>query len=354
MKKLIIIIMMLLMLPLNISSATISGECVIVMEQNSNRILYAKNIHKVRSIASISKVMTAILAIESGKLQDKVIVGEEILGAYGSAVYIKVGETITLENLLYGLMLRSGNDAALAIAKYVGGSVEKFVNMMNTKANELDMDNTEFNNPSGLDEVKGNYSTAYDMALLTSYAMKNEIYQTITGTKKKVVTTDFNTYSWTNKNKMLSLYKYTTGGKTGFTEVAKRTLISSATKDNLDLVIVTLNDGNDFYDHKALYEETFSEYKEYRILKTGLFEVYNDKLYENYNLYLKDEFYYPLNDQEKDTIVLKIILNDLPRVGDVGKVEVMLGDKKIGTATIYAKAKEKNGFNFIDWIKSLW
>ena len=354
MKKFIIVIMLLLLIPLNVKSASLSGECIIVMEQNSNRIMYAKNIHKVRSVASISKVMTAILAIESGKLNDKVIVGEEILKAYGSAVYIKVGESITLEELVYGLMLRSGNDAALAIAKYVGGSVEKFITMMNTKANELGMDNTTFNNPSGLDEEKGNYSTAYDMAILTSYAMKNETYQRITGTKKKVVTTDFNTYAWTNKNKMLSLYKYTTGGKTGFTEIAKRTLISTATKDNLDLVIVTLNDGNDFYDHKTLYEETFSEYKEYRILKTGLFEVYNDKLYENYHLYLKDEFYYPLNEQEKDSIVLKIILNNNPKVGEVGKVEVMLGDKEIGSTKLYAKEKEKTSFNFIDWIKNLW
>ena len=152
-------------------------------------------------------------------------------------------------------MLRSGNDAALAIAKYVGGDVETFVKMLNEKAREIGMKNTTFNNPSGLDEKKGNMSTAYDMALLMSYAIKNDEFKKIVGTKKHTVKTNMNYYSWTNKNKLLFNYKYTTGGKTGFTEIARRTLVTSASKNNINLVAVTLNDGNDFYDHINMYEE---------------------------------------------------------------------------------------------------
>ena len=176
------------------------------MDTDSNRILYAENIHEVRSVASISKIMTAALAVESGKLDEKVVVGDEILSAYGSAIYIKVGEELTLRDLVYGLMLRSGNDAALAIAKYVGGDVDTFVQMMNDKAKKIGMKNTTFNNPSGLDEEAGNFSTAYDMAILTSYAMQLKIYREIVKTKQYKLQTNKNTYVWNNKNKLLKLY----------------------------------------------------------------------------------------------------------------------------------------------------
>ena len=190
MKK--IILLLLLLIPLNIKGIDTSATSSILMDIDSNRILYEENIHNVRSVASISKIMTAVIAIESGKLDDKVTIGDEISKAYGSGIYIKEGEVLTLRDLLYGLMLRSGNDAALAIAHYVGGSVDEFVNLMNKKAKELKMTNTTFNNPSGLDQDKGNYSTAYDMALLTSYAMKLEDYKEITGTKKYTLTTNKN------------------------------------------------------------------------------------------------------------------------------------------------------------------
>ena len=151
-------------------------------------------------------------------------------------------------------MLRSGNDAALTIASYVGGNVDEFVKKMNEKAQEIGMKNTVFNNPSGLDQEKGNYSTAYDMAILTSYAMKNETYRKIVSTKSYKVKTNMNFYSWINKNKLLHTHKYSTGGKTGFTEIARRTLVTTASKDGVNLVAVTLNDGNDFNDHKNMFE----------------------------------------------------------------------------------------------------
>lgn len=349
-------------IPYKTKAIETSARCAILMDTDSNRILYAKNIHEVRSVASISKIMTAILAIESGKLDDTVLIGDEILDAYGSAIYIKQGEEMTLRDLVYGLMLRSGNDAALAIANYVGGDVSSFVDMMNQKASQIGMKNTIFNNPSGLDEDKGNMSTAYDMAILTSYAMQNEDYKTIVKTKHHTVTTNKNVYSWTNKNKLLNTYKYTTGGKTGYTEIARRTLVSTASKDGLNLVVVTLNDGNDFLDHKSLHEYGFENYTNYYILREGIINIYDETYYKNEELYLKDNFSYPLLETEKNSIKLKFELEQKNSFNDeesIGKVKVFIGDKEIYNTDVFVKEKQiQKKLNFFQkigkWFKDLW
>ena len=357
MKKFALIL--LLLIPVSVRGIETSARSAILMDIDSNRVLYEKNIHEVRSVASISKIMTAVIAIESGKLDDKVIIGEEIKKAYGSGIYIQVGEEITLRDLLYGLMLRSGNDAALAIAKYTGGSVEEFVNLMNDKAEELKMTNTTFNNPSGLDNDKGNYSTAYDMALLTSYAMKLDEYRKITSTKKYTLTTNKNTYSWINKNKLLSIYKYSTGGKTGFTEIAKRTLVSTATKDNTNLVVVTLNDGNDWNDHRNLFEYGFNNYINLNILKKGDINIYNDTYYNDYTLYVKNDYSYLLSADEQDNLIFKYKLEKKRNINDYVicvLLNIYLGDKKVHEESIYVKErkniKKKTLFDKIrDWFK---
>ena len=297
----------------------ISATSAILMDTDNNIILYEKNINEVRSVASISKIMTAILAIESGKMDDVVMIGDEINTAYGSGIYIKKGEELTLRNLVYGLMLRSGNDAALAIAHHVGGGVDNFVVMMNKKAKEIGMKNTEFNNPSGLDEEKGNYSTAYDMAKLASYAIKNDEFKKITGTKKYKLKTNMNTYIWNNKNKMLTMYKYSTGGKTGYTEIAKRTLVSYASKDNTNLVVVTLNDGNDWNDHRELFEYGFNNYKNYTLIKKGNINIYDDTYYKNYTLYVKNNYNYLFNKNVTNNVLFKyqLIKNRNIRNGDI-------------------------------------
>lgn len=307
------------------------------------------------------KIMTAIVAIESGKLDETVIIGDEISTAYGSGIYIKSGEQITIRDLLYGLMLRSGNDAALAIAHHVGGSVESFVSMMNEKAGALGMKNSIFNNPSGLDQEKGNYSTAYDMALLTSYAMKNEEYRKITSTKNYKLKTNMNVYSWTNKNKLLFSYKYSTGGKTGFTQIARRTLVTTASKDNLNLVVVTLNDGNDFADHKNLFEEAFNEYTSYQILKNGYIDIIGEEYYKNVSFYIKEDYFYPLLEQEKELISLKYELEkkrDYQSGDQVGNVIVKMAEKEIFKTPIYIEKKEVKQPNFfqkiLEWFKNLW
>lgn len=343
MKKLILLF--LIIIPININAISTSATSAILMDLDSNRIIYSKNIHEQRSVASISKIMTALLALESGKLSDKVEINDVILKAYGSGIYIQVEEEMTLKDLVYGLMLRSGNDAALAIADYVGGSVDHFVEMMNNKAQEIGMKNTKFNNPSGLDEDKGNYSTAYDMAILTSYAMDLKEYKEIVKTKEYKLTTNKNTYVWKNKNKLLHLYKYATGGKTGFTKKAKRTLVTTASKNNINLVAVTLNDGNDFNDHMDLFDYGFQNYQDYEILKKGVLNIYDEKYYKDYNLYIKNSFNYILNADETSSITVKYELSKKSKIKNkskVGHVIVKLGDEEIHKEPIYVKEKKKS------------
>ena len=185
------------------ASLPVSAHSAILMDQDSGRVLYEENAHEKSRIASITKIMTAILAIESGKLDHTVTISLNAVGTEGSSLYLKKGEKITLKNLVYGLMLRSGNDAAVAIAEEVGGSLDGFVWMMNQKAEEIGMKDSHFSNPHGLDNTKSHYSTAYDMALLTRYAMKNETYRVISGTKKHRATNTEESwdYIWKNKNR---------------------------------------------------------------------------------------------------------------------------------------------------------
>ena len=340
MKKIILIA--LLFFPIIIKGIDINATSAILMDTDNHRIIYSKNIHESRSVASISKIMTAVLAVESGKLDDEVVINDSIKKAYGSAIYIQVGEKMTLKDLVYGLMLRSGNDAALAIADYVGNGVDNFVSMMNHKAKEIGMKNSTFNNPSGLDEEAGNFSTAYDMAILTSYAMQLKIYREIVKTKQYKLQTNKNTYVWNNKNKLLKLYDYTTGGKTGYTKIAKRTLVTTATKDGVNLVAVTLNDGNDFNDHMEMFEYAFSNYKNYNILKKGTINIYDENYYKNYILYIKNSFSYILTDNEKDSISIKYKIKKKSEVKpgeEIGEAIVKLGDKIIHKEKIYIKNK---------------
>jgi len=351
MKKIILLII-LLMFPFQIFAY--SADCMIVMDMDSGRVFYANDIYKKRLIASTTKIMTAILAIESGKLEEVVTVNDSVLKAYGSGIYLSVGEHITLKDIVYGLMLRSGNDAALMIASFLAGNEEKFAELMQQKAAELNMKDSVFVNASGLDEKGGNYSTCYDMALLMSYAMKNEIFREITGTKRHVVKTDMKTYDWYNKNKVLTMYQYATGGKTGFTEKARRTLVTSASKDGLELVVVTLNDPNDFSDHINAFENVYSTYERYLIVDKDRFSVPEDTYYKN-NLYIEENVYYPLKENEKELLSTNVKLEKKPfyQNGDkVGTLEIYLDELKIGEVTIRVKKETiiKPGKRFLDYL----
>ena len=341
MKKLLILF---LLIPFLVRAYSTSATSAILMDLDSGRIIYANNKDLVRSVASISKIMTAVVAIESDKLDEIVTVGSEIKSAYGSGIYIKEGEELTLRDLLYGLMLRSGNDAALSIATYVGGDVQAFVSMMNAKAKSIGMKNSTFNNPSGLDQEKGNYSSAYDMALLMKYAYQLKEFREIVSTKKYELKTNMNYYLWNNKNKLLYIY----GGKTGFTEKARRTLVTTASKNNTNLVAVTLNDGNDFLDHKALFEEAFGEYNSYQILNKDKVNIVGETFYKNAYFYLKKDFTYLLKKKEIDDILIKYNLDKIDNVQSdtkVGGVKVYFKDKVIYTGDVFIKVKkEKKSF----------
>ena len=199
MKKLLLFLLCINIFIPYVNASTSSAYEYILMDMNSGRILAGKNYNTKALIASITKIMTCIIAIESGKLDETVKVTDIIKDSYGSGIYIEKDEEITLRDLLYGLMLRSGNDAALMVAEYIGGNIPKFVEIMNNKAKEIGMTKTKFVNPSGLDNTdQGNYSTAYDMAILTRYAMQNEEYKKIVKTKKYTVKTNKKTYIWKN------------------------------------------------------------------------------------------------------------------------------------------------------------
>jgi D-alanyl-D-alanine carboxypeptidase len=346
-KKLLVVVLCFFLLIIKVEAIETSGDGVILMDQDSGRILYGKNINKQKLIASTTKIMTSVLAIESNQLDDVVTIDDSILKAYGSCIYIEMGEEITLRDLVYGLMLRSGNDAAIAIANYLGG-MEYFVEKMNAKAKSIGMKSTLFINPHGLDEKTSNVSTAYDMALLTKYASQYDEYMKITGTKKYVSKTNYKTYLWLNKNKLLTTYKYATGGKTGYTEKSKRTLVTTATKNNLNLIVVTLDDGNDWNTHITLYEYGFDNYKKYKVLNKNEFEVNSD--YYKEELYINNNYYYPLMQSEINNMSIKVELQKIKKYKNkdkVGAAKVYYKDQLVHSEDIYVRIPE-------DTTKSLW
>lgn len=341
MKKMLLFSLLFFIFMSNCYASRDSAYEYILIDQTTGRVLEGKNYNTPALIASITKIMTCVIAIESGKLDKTVLVDDTILKSYGSGIYIEVGEKLTLNDLLYGLMLRSGNDAALMVAKYVGGSVDKFVTSMNEKANEIGMKNTTFVNPSGLDnDDSGNYSTAYDMALLTRYAMQYESYRKIVSTKSYTLKTNKKTYVWKNKNKLLN-EDYITGGKTGYTEKARRTLVSTASHDNMDLIVVTIRDSDDWNTHKTLYKEAFNNYKVYKFLSKDNFNITKDDYYKG-DFYIKNDVYIPVLDTELNSISSKIELEKLDdyKTGDkVGEYKILLDKDVIYTENIYIKKK---------------
>ena len=344
------------------ASVSVSARGAVLMEQESGRVLFEKDAHTKRRIASITKIMTAILAIESGKMNEIVKVSEQATRAEGSSVYLKPGEKIKLEHLVYGLMLRSGNDTAVAIAEHVGGSLDGFVYLMNQKAKEIGMLNTHFSNPHGLDDHEDHYSTAYDMALLTRYAMQNKTYQKIAGTKnyKAPNPTEDWDREWKNKNRLLTKYKYTTGGKTGYTKRAKRTLVTTASKGDMRLIAVTLNASDDWNDHITMYENSFKTYDMAEVLSKGKIDIKTNKYYKKH-LYVNKSIVYPATDEEMDMFSVKYKLNKPGEDWDesnhngeaVGKAQVFLDGKVVKETPIYYQGGPEKKKGLFDSLKDL-
>ena len=241
------------------------AAAAVLMDAGSGRVLYEHSAHEALPIASITKLMTALVALESGHaLDERVTVLPQWTGAEGSSLYLRPGEALTLETLLYGLLLRSGNDAALAVAEYCAGSEEAFVARMNRRAGELGMQDTHFANPSGLDGA-GHASSAYDMALLARACLDNDILRDMVSTQSiaregRVLT---------NHNKLLWRYEGCIGLKTGYTQKAGRTLVSAAEREGLTLICVTLNDPDDWADHAALLDWGFAQYRAETVVRAG-------------------------------------------------------------------------------------
>ena len=259
----------LLMIPA--ASAQVSGppelsaQCAILMDGESGRVLFQKNAHRQCPIASITKLMTALVALEYGiPLDEQITIRPEWTGIEGSSIYLRPGEIVTLEILLYGLLMQSGNDAAVAVAAHCAGSVDAFVERMNERAIELGMQQSCFADPSGLSDA-GHYSTAYDMALLAQACCRNETLAKIVATRS--VTLGSRTF--TNHNKLLWRYDGCTGMKTGYTKAAGRTLVSSAGRNGQTLLAVTLNAPNDWADHMALFDFGFENYPRQMLCRAG-------------------------------------------------------------------------------------
>lgn len=243
----------------------VSAKAAILMHADSGRVLYEKNADEHMLIASTTKIMTAIVVLEHCELDDLVEVDSRSAGIEGSSMYLKAGESYTVEDLLYGLLLVSGNDAASALALHVADSMEEFAELMNAKAAELGMTESSFKNAHGLDE-EGHYSTARDMAKLAAYCMGNEDFARIAGTVSHTV----GEQTLVNHNRLLREYDGCLGLKTGYTMAAGRTLVTCAERDGARYVCVTLNDPADWDDHKALYDWAFANYSFAEVIPAGL------------------------------------------------------------------------------------
>lgn len=243
----------------NAKAVSVSAECAVLIDADSGQIVYEKNADEKHSMASTTKIMTALVALENGDIDEKVRFPKEAVGVEGSSIYAVANEEFTLRELLYALMLRSANDAAAAIAIIVGGSIEGFADMMNEKAQELGLSNTHFDNPHGLDS-KDHYTTANDLAKITAAALKNELFKEIVSIQKQMISLNGEEGKrlLVNHNRLLKSYDGCIGVKTGFTKKSGRCLVSAAQRDGVTLICVTLNAPNDWNDHKNMLDYGFS------------------------------------------------------------------------------------------------
>lgn len=259
MKKYLFLFVLFLMIPLTAhAQVDVSAQSAMLLNGNTGDIVFEKDAYTQRPIASLTKVMTAILALEATELDDIVTISAEAAGQEPSSCPLTAGDQLSMQDLLHCLLLQSGNDAAWQIAEYVAGNVPDFVQMMNNKAKSLGMNQTQYSNPSGLDEPSSQLSTAYDQALLMRYAMTNPQFREIAGRSFYQTTTALGIpLSWRHKNRLVRNIDWVVAGKTGFTRRAGRTLISVGEVDGRQLIAVTLNAPDDWNDHIKMFEYGF-------------------------------------------------------------------------------------------------
>lgn len=339
----------------------VNATASIVMDMKSGRVLFEKNAYMRKAMASTTKIMTAILALEKGNLEDDVKVSKRAAMVGGSSVHLVQGEVFKLKDLLYGLMLNSGNDAAIAIAEHIGGTVEGFVDMMNKKAQELELSDTSFRSPHGLD-ADGHYTTAYELAKLTAYALKNPLFSKIVSTKS-ITLPRLGLY---NTNDMLWYYPGADGVKTGFTGKAGRCLVTSVTRNDWRIISVVLGCPTNSIraqSSSSILDYAFGNYKPYSLLdsdelftripvKKGIREDVSIKPVENIDI--------PLTNQEIEEIQKVVSLPDVipAPISDnieVGTVQYILNDKVIAQSplkTVESVRRKNFGDYFGDILKS--
>ncbi len=251
---------------------SLSAQSAVLLDGASGDILYSKDPNKRMGMASTTKIMTALVAAENFDIRKTITVSPDAVGIEGSSVYLVAGEKLTMEELLYALLLRSANDAAAAIAIAVSGNIESFADLMNKKAGELGLHNTHFTNPHGLDN-ENHYTTAQDLAVVASCALRNETVRRIVSTYKKTIPSSDgeNTRLLVNHNKLLKRYDGAIGVKTGFTKKCGRCLVSAAERDGLMLIAVTLNAPDDWNDHTKMLDLGFENYESLLIADEGAF-----------------------------------------------------------------------------------
>ena len=319
----------------------LSAQSAVLINAQTKEIIFEKNAYAKRSMASTTKIMTALLAVESGRFNEIVTVSD--ITSEGSSIGLKKGNRLTLEALTYGMMLESGNDAAEVVAEFLAGSEENFSCLMNEKAYEIGMQSTNFVTASGLDS-ENHYSTAYDMALLGAYAVENPVFKEICSTKNirvEYIEPDIK-MTFTNHNKLLSLCDGVFGIKTGFTKKSGRCLVTACERDGITLIAVTLNAGDDWNDHRKLFDYGFS-ISSSNMLYVRLpdsVKVYGGNKSQA-QLKLKENPLYISRLNNSGTIKQKIYLPEFIyapiNVGDIiGKAELICNNKIIGSYNLMA------------------
>ena len=288
-----------------------SAKAMCLIEASSCRVLFSKNENQKLPMASTTKIMTAITAIENCKnLDEKFEVSKRAIGIEGTSLYLREGDVYSIRELLYALMLISGNDASVAIGERISGEFEKFVDLMNDTAKKIGLKNSHFENTHGLD-ADGHYTSAYDLAKITAYALSNPVFEEIVSTKNIKITNGKNNEVryLKNKNKLLNTFEGCNGVKTGYTDNAKRCLVASAKRDGMQLVCVVLNCRPMFEECSSLLNSAFEKYKLYNLTK-GLEIKKNLNVLEgrkeNVKIGNKKDFLYPLREDEFSKVKYKL------------------------------------------------
>lgn len=296
-KKILFLFLLLCFSTFSADAIVNTNSAHIVMEATTNRILEGHDVHKQYLIASTAKILTAITAIEHYDIEQEIVVTKEDTLEVGSKVYLKENEVLKRKDLLYALMLRSANDAASALSQH---NSSLFIQQMNETAKKIGMKNSVFVNASGLDEREYNLSTAYDMALLSAYASKNSIFKEIASSHDYSCKTKESNYVWHNKHKLVTSKNEFIWGKTGYTKKSKRILVSNYELKEKNLLIVTINDGNDWNHHQQMANNTES-YHFINVFKKG---VYNTKQDVDYYLHIPSDITVPVKKSEKENVKL--------------------------------------------------